>query len=162
MGISEQSKSVRYGNSEGNEIGVKFNRNLEVIIMVEDSKSKVEFTFYREDDQTLDYFENIFTNFYSYLISFDTNYGRKVNESSTSLEFALRNKAGVRMIISVIVDDVAYLSFKMLKGIDPVEFVFTQEDKQILEMFRKDLSEAIKNKGVKLPPVSITSTRKEN
>lgn len=156
MSISEQSKSIRYGNSACHEIGVKFNRNLELVILVEDDKHKIEFTFYREDAQTLEYFENVFTNLYSYLISFDVNYGRKVNDSQTSMGFYLKNKDGVRLSVEVDVNgDESTIAFTLIEGCNCVEFYFTKEDKQILEMFRKDLSDIIKNKGIKLPPVPL-------
>lgn len=158
MCIGTQSKSVRFSNSNGDEIGVKFNRNKDIIILIENNKHVSKFfTFSADDDQTLNYFENILTNLISYYHTFDMNYGRKINSSDkgmafkvmgsdgSSLEVAVRSEIGIRFEIQ----DTDHTC---------VNFLFSAEDKAVLEMFKSDLGSVIKKNMAKLPPVMVNAS----
>lgn len=157
MCLGNQSKSMRYGNSNGDEIGVKFNRHGEVIIVIESSRGACKsFTFGSDDDQTLNYFENILTNLISYYNTFDVNYGRKVNGSKKGMAYKVIGLDGCSLEVGT--NSEIGIRFE-IQGIDAtcVNFIFLPEDKPILEMFKTDLANVIKRNISKLPPVNMNS-----
>ena len=156
MCLGSQSKSIRYENAECSEIGVKYNRNSETIIIVENSKSKSEFIFYPDDDQTLFYFENIFTNMIGFYHTFGMNFGRKQNTTDSKMKFSVINKNNDVLEISAIKD--VGIVFEVTIGKEMTKFIFSPSEKNILEMFKLDLANVIKNNGHKLPPISTHVT----
>lgn len=155
MCIGTQSKSFRYENGFGGEIGVKFNRNNDIILIIEELKgNKFEFVFASEDDQTLNYLDIILTNLIAYYNTFDFNYGRKINESKLAMEFRVRNENG--SILEMGAYGEAGICFTIInKDSKEAKILFTQDDKTVLESFKVDLSNVIKKNIAKLPPVTI-------
>jgi len=158
MCIGTQSKSLRYSNSNCDEIGVKFNRNRDTIILVENNEGVCKnFTFSGSDDQVLNYFENILTNMISYYNTFCFHYGRKTNtsnmgmsykvlgEDGSSLEVSVNGELGIRFEI----EDSDHMS---------ASFNFSKEDKTVLEMFKTDLTNVLRNNIHKLPPVAVNAS----
>lgn len=159
MCVGTQSKSIRYENSEGDEIGVKFNRNNDIIIIIEKKAgASYSFLFSKEDDQTLNYFENILTNVVSYYNTFDMNYGRKINESNKGMAFKVIGEGGSYLEIGV--NSEIGVRFEIQNSGDHkcVNFTFTREDKTVLEMFKTDLGNIIRKNVSKLPPVVINAS----
>ncbi len=158
MCIGTQSKSLRYSNSNGDEIGVKFNRNKDIIILVENTKNVSKFfTFSAEDDQTLNYFENILTNMIAYYHTFDMNYGRKINSSDKGMAFKIMDRDGASLEVAVRSEIGIRFEIQTPDG-KCVNFLFTAEDKSVLEMFKSDLGSVIKKNIAKLPPVMVNAS----
>lgn len=176
MCVGNQSKCIRYENAEGSEIGAKYNRTGEIIIVVENSRSKKEFIFYPEDDQSLFYFENILTNLIAFNNTFEENIGRKANMSQALMAFKMYNKnADLIEVTSIqnatllaklrevnpelklgITIDVTFIDQK-----GKTSFTFSHDDKILLESFKTDLANIIKNNVQKLPPIPIANRAKE-
>lgn len=158
MCVGTQSKSIRYENSVGDEIGVKFNRNNDIIILIEKKEgASYSFLFSKEDDQTLNYFENILTNVISYYNTFDMNYGRKINSSNKGMAFKVMDRDGASLEVAVRSE--IGIRFE-IQGSDSkcVNFLFSAEDKAVLEMFKSDLGSVIKKNIAKLPPVMVNAS----
>ena len=159
MCIGTQSKSIRYENSVGDEIGIKFNRNNDIILIIEKKQgASYSFLFSKEDDQTLTYFENILTNVISYYNTFDVNYGRKVNESNKGMAFKVIGEGG--SYIEIVANRDIGIRFEIQNAGDfhCVNFTFTREDKTVLEMFKSDLGSVIKKNISKLPSVMTNAS----
>jgi tricorn protease-like protein len=158
MCIGTQSKSLRFSNSNGDEIGIKFNRNKDIILLIENNKHvSMFFTFSADDDQTLNYFENILTNMISYYHTFDMNYGRKINSSDKGMAFKVMDRDGASLEVAVRSE--IGIRFE-IQGSDSkcVNFLFSAEDKAVLEMFKSDLGSVIKKNIAKLPPVMVNAS----
>jgi len=98
----------------------------------------------------------MFTNIVGYYNSFDKNYGRKVNDSELNMLFKVLDPAGNSLEIGAGRDVGIRFEIQSTAG-TAVKFTFAPEDKNILEMFKMDLANVIKNNMVKLPPITKTS-----
>lgn len=156
MCLGSQAKSIRYENAGCAEIGVKFNRSGDIILVVENVKSKKEFCFQLDDIPTLNVFEIMFTNIVGFYNSFDKNYGRKVNDSQMNMLFKIVDREGNSLEVGAGREVGIRFEIQSTDGV-AVKFTFAPEDKNILEMFKMDLSNVIKNNMVKLPPVTKTN-----
>lgn len=153
MCLGSQAKSIRYENAGCAEIGVKFNRNGDIVLVLENNNTKKEFCFQVNDVQTLNVFEIMFTNVVNYYRSFDKNYGRKVNDSDMNMMFKIVDLHGNSLEVGAGRDVGVRFEIQTRDKV-AVKFTFAPEDKNILEMFKVDLSNVINNNTMKLPPIT--------
>ena len=159
MSIHHQSTSKRYENKLNTEIGIKLNRNNEIIIIIhekvdEGGDSRVV-RFSQDDKILLNNFDVILANIINYANTFAKNYGLNQNTSKKGLGAFIQDNAtntifdvtfeiGKGVIFSIIPED----SSKR------VEILFAEDDYGVLAEFKTKFTQVVNNNAPKLPTFS--------